>query len=60
MKPVIISTTLTKEMKHKLLQVLRKNMTAFAWSIDDIKEIIPLICMHKILMEDDAQPLVEH
>ena len=33
-------------------------MAAFLWSID-IKRISPSICLHKILIEDDAKPIVE-
>ena len=60
MKPIIISAALTEEMEHRLLEVMRINMGAFTWSVDEIKGISLSICMHKILMEDVAQPLVEH
>ena len=35
-------------------------MGAFAWCISDIKGISPSICIHKILMEDDAKSTIEH
>ena len=47
-------------MEVKLLSVLKKNSEAFAWSIDDIKGIGPFISMHKILMEEDHAPSIEH
>ena len=47
-------------MERELLLVLKRNMGAFAWCIDDIKGISPSICMHKILMEDETKPTVEH
>ena len=47
-------------MEAKLLDVLKKNMNAFAWSIEDIKGISPSICMHKIIMEEDYAPIIEH
>ena len=59
-KPVIISFDLTKEEENKLLEVLRQYQSAFAWLISDIKGISPSICMHKILMEEDYKPTVEH
>ena len=59
-KPMIISSDLSKEMEAKLLEVLKRNVNAFAWSIEDIKGIIPSICMHKILMEEDYTPTFEH
>ena len=58
--PVIISSYLTKEEEQKLLEVLRQHQFAFAESIPDIKGISPSIYMHKILMEDDYKPTVEH
>ena len=44
----------------KLLGVLERNLEAFAWSIEDIKGIGPSICMHKILMEENHAPSIEH
>ena len=52
-KPIIISLPLNENIMAKLLEVLKKNMDAFAWSIEDIKGISPSICMHKILMEEE-------
>ena len=47
-------------MEAKLLDVLKKNMDYFAWSIEDIKGLSPSICMHKILMEKEYTPIMEH
>ena len=57
---MIISSTLNENMENKLLEVLNKNMDAFAWSIEDIKGISPSVCMHKILVEEEYTPSVEH
>ena len=59
-KPVIISAALTEAEEHKLLVILRKYKEAIAWSIEDLKGISPSICMHKILMEDNAKTSIEH
>ena len=59
-KPVIISSALTEIEEQKLLQILRKNKEAIAWSIEDLKGISPFICMHKILLNDDAKTFIEH
>ena len=59
-KTVIISSPLNMDMEARLLSVLEKNMEAFAWSIDDIKGISPSVCMHKILIEEDHAPSIEH
>ena len=31
-----------------------------AWSISDIKGVSPIICMHKILMDESYKPSIEH
>ncbi|XP_073133953.1 uncharacterized protein [Henckelia pumila] len=57
--PVIISSSLTGEMEEKLMEVLKKHKSVFAWKVADIKGINPSICMHKILMEESINPLVQ-
>ena len=59
-KPVIISVALTEAEKQKLLVILRKYKESIAWSIEDLKGISPSICMHKILLEDNAKTSIEH
>ena len=59
-KPIIISTALTEAEKQKLLVILRKYKEAIAWSIEDLKGISPSICMHKILLEENAKTSIEH
>ena len=51
---------MTKAEKQKLLVILRKYKEAIAWSIEDLKGISPSICMHKILLEDNAKTSIEH
>ena len=59
-KPVIISAALTEAEEPKLLDILRKYKEAIAWSIEDLKGISPSICMHKILLNDNAKTSIEH
>ncbi|GKB92179.1 reverse transcriptase domain-containing protein [Tanacetum coccineum] len=58
--PVIISKELKDEEKAALLKVLKSHKRAIAWKIFDIKGIDPRFCTHKILMEDDFKPAVQH
>ncbi|GJV06925.1 reverse transcriptase domain-containing protein [Tanacetum coccineum] len=58
--PVIISKELKDEEKVALLKVLKSQKRAIAWKIFDIKGIDPRFCTHKILMEDDFKPAVQH
>ena len=59
-KPVIISARLSDAEEHKLLKILKNYQESISWSIDELKGISPLICMQKILLEENAKPSVEH
>ena len=59
-KPVIISARLCYAEEQKLLEILKKYQESIAWSIDELKGISPSICMHKILLEENEKPSVEH
>ena len=54
--PVIISPSLELDQEHKLLEILRTHRTAIGWTIVDIKGISPLICTHRIHLEEDVKP----
>ena len=41
-------------------EILRKYKESIDWSIEDLKGISPSICLHKILLEENARPTVEH
>ncbi|RDX69576.1 Retrovirus-related Pol polyprotein from transposon 17.6, partial [Mucuna pruriens] len=44
--------------KEKLLQVLKQHKKAIGWKLSDLPRINPSICMHRILMEEEARPVV--
>ncbi|GJS15284.1 reverse transcriptase domain-containing protein [Tanacetum coccineum] len=58
--PVIIAKNLKDEDKTALIKVLKSHKHAIAWKISDIKGIDPQFCTHKILMEENAKPVVQH
>ncbi|GJS00039.1 reverse transcriptase domain-containing protein [Tanacetum coccineum] len=58
--PVIIAKDLKDEDKTALLKVLRSHKRAITWKMLDIKGIDPKFCTHKILMEDNVKPTVQH
>ncbi|GJW30633.1 hypothetical protein Tco_0047508 [Tanacetum coccineum] len=58
--PVIIAKDLSVEEKADLIKVLKSRKRAIAWKLSDIKGINPEFCTHKILMEDDYKPAVQH
>ena len=43
-----------------MVKTLRKYKEVIAWSMEDFKGINPSICMHKILMEENAKTSIEH
>nr|GFC46948.1 reverse transcriptase domain-containing protein [Tanacetum cinerariifolium] len=58
--PVIIAKELGEEEKAALIKVLKSHKRAIAWKLSDIQGINPEFCTHKILMEDDYKPAVQH
>nr|GEW82208.1 reverse transcriptase domain-containing protein [Tanacetum cinerariifolium] len=58
--PVIIAKDLSDEEKTALIMVLKSHKRAIAWKLSNIKGINPEFCTHKILMEDDFEPAVQH
>nr|GFC58009.1 reverse transcriptase domain-containing protein [Tanacetum cinerariifolium] len=58
--PVIIAKELASEEKAALIKVLKSHMRAIAWKLSDIQGINPEFYTHKILMEEDYKPMVQH
>lgn len=40
--------------------MLNNGPEAIGYTIDDLKSISPLVCMHKIILEEDYKPFREH
>nr|GEW53222.1 reverse transcriptase domain-containing protein [Tanacetum cinerariifolium] len=55
--PVIIVKDLSVEEKTALITILKSHKRAIAWKLSDIKGIDPEFCTHKILMEEDFEPV---
>ena len=58
--PFIISANLSEHEEKTLLKILKKHRSAIGYTLDDLKDIIPTLCQHKIKREPDAKPVVEH
>ncbi|GKE23793.1 hypothetical protein Tco_1435305 [Tanacetum coccineum] len=58
--PVIIAKDLKNEEKAAIIEVLKSHKRAIAWKLSNIKGINPEFCIHKILMEEDYEPTVQH
>ncbi|GJZ93666.1 reverse transcriptase domain-containing protein [Tanacetum coccineum] len=57
---VIIAKDLSVEEKAALIKVLKSHKRAITWKLSDIKGINLEFCTHKILMEEDYKPAVQH
>ncbi|GJW19688.1 reverse transcriptase domain-containing protein [Tanacetum coccineum] len=58
--PVVIAKDLSVEEKAALIKVLKSHKQAIAWKLSDIKGINSEFYTHKILMEEDYKPAVQH
>ncbi|GKB93915.1 hypothetical protein Tco_0980052, partial [Tanacetum coccineum] len=58
--PVIIAKDLSVEEKAAFIKVLKSHKRAITWKLFDIKGINPEFCNHKILMEEDYKPAIQH
>nr|GFC21471.1 reverse transcriptase domain-containing protein [Tanacetum cinerariifolium] len=58
--PVIIAKELGEEEKAALIKVLKSRKRAITWKLSDIQGINPEFYTHKILIEEDYKPAVQH
>jgi hypothetical protein len=58
--PVIVSDELSSEENEKLLNLLKKHRKVIGYSINDLKGLSPAFCTHRIPMEDQCKPVVDH
>nr|GEU53334.1 hypothetical protein [Tanacetum cinerariifolium] len=58
--PEVELKDLSVEEKTALITVLKSHKRSIAWKLSDIKGIDPKFCTHKILMEEDFKPMVQH
>ncbi|XP_075653931.1 uncharacterized protein LOC142624289 [Castanea sativa] len=56
-KTIKIGTTLSPEMRTKLVQFLRKNVDVFAWSHEDMPGISPKVVQHKLNVDPEKKPV---
>ena len=52
---VIISSELSNEQEVRLVSMLSRNKKPFGWTLADLQGISPLICTHKIHLEEGAK-----
>ena len=57
---MIVNASLNACQIESLLRVLRENRKAIGYTLDDLNGIHPSVCMHRIIIEDDHKPTIEH
>jgi hypothetical protein len=58
--PGIVSDELSPEENEKLLNLLKKHRKVIGYSINDLKGLSLAFCTHRIPMEDQCKPVVDH
>ena len=58
-KPVIILPKVDIKQEEQLLEVIRQNEDAIAWTLTDLKGLDPSLCTHRIFLEDESRPVRE-
>ena len=51
---------LSEHEEERLLKVPRKHRAAIGYTLDDLKGISPTLYQHKIKLEADAKPVIDH
>ena len=46
--------------RKQIIETLKKHRAAIGYTLDDLKGISPTLCQHKINLEPDAKPVVDH
>jgi hypothetical protein len=55
-----VSDELSPEENEKLLNLLKKHRKVIGYSINGLKGLSPAFCTHRIPMEDQCKPVVDH
>jgi hypothetical protein len=58
--PVIISDKLSNDETRSLVATVEKYQSVIGYSLKDLKGISPILCTHRIPMEQDHKPVREH
>jgi hypothetical protein len=56
-KTLNINAKLDSSQQKKLIEILRKHSSAFAWDYTDMKGIHPNLCTHHIYLKEDSRPI---
>jgi len=56
-KMMKIGTTLSPEMRTRLIQFLKENLDVFTWSHEDMPGIAPEVIQHKLNVNPERKPV---
>ena len=56
-KTTKIRTTLSLEMRTRLIRFLKENLDVFAWSHEDMPDIDPKVIQHKLNVNPERKPV---
>ena len=56
-KTTRIGTTLSPEIRTRLIKFLKENLDVFAWSHEDMPSISPKIIQHKLNVNPERKPV---
>ena len=56
-KTTRIGTTLSLEIKTRLVQFLKENLDVFAWTHEDMPDISPEVIRHKLNVDPERKPV---
>ena len=57
MKTTKVGTTMSVDMKKKLIQFLKKNLEDFTWSHEDMPGISPKLIQHRLNVDPKKKPV---
>lgn len=59
LRPILISSKLTKEEKTSLIQLLREFRDVFAWEYGEIPSLDPNLVVHTLNVEPGTKPVAQ-
>ena len=57
-KTLNINKNLEKSQQEKLVKILQRHSSAYAWEYTDMKWINPKTCTHHIYIEENCKPII--
>ena len=57
MKTTIVGTTISADMKKKLVQFLKENLDIFVWSHEDMPDISPKVIQYRLNVDPEKKPV---